>query len=38
MSKFEDDYLDNHYMHQSNWLRAAFKNEKGIISRIVGDL
>ncbi|WP_417371111.1 VIT1/CCC1 transporter family protein [Gelidibacter japonicus] len=23
MSEFEDDYLDNHYMHRSNWLRAA---------------
>lgn len=23
MSKFEDDYLDNHYIHRSNWLRAA---------------
>lgn len=23
MSEFEDDYLDNHYIHRSNWLRAA---------------
>ncbi|MGB3345128.1 MAG: VIT family protein [Aequorivita sp.] len=23
MSGFEDDYLDNHYIHRSNWLRAA---------------
>ncbi|MCM4166501.1 hypothetical protein KCTC52924_03435 [Arenibacter antarcticus] len=23
MSDFEDDYLDNHYIHRSNWLRAA---------------
>ena len=23
MSKLEDDYLDNHYIHRSNWLRAA---------------
>lgn len=23
MSEFKDDYLDNHYIHRSNWLRAA---------------
>jgi len=23
MSQLEDDYLDNHYIHRSNWLRAA---------------
>ena len=23
MSELEDDYLDNHYIHRSNWLRAA---------------
>ncbi len=23
MSEFEDDYLSNHYIHRSNWLRAA---------------
>ncbi len=23
MSEFEDNYLDNHYIHRSNWLRAA---------------
>lgn len=23
MSEFEDDYLDNHYIHRSNWLIAA---------------
>ena len=23
MSEFEGDYLDNHYIHRSNWLRAA---------------
>ncbi len=23
MSEFKNDYLDNHYIHRSNWLRAA---------------
>lgn len=23
MSELADDYLDNHYIHRSNWLRAA---------------